>query len=353
MPCLLAEAEAAQAEGVKTEFLVAPVRLERNGHHQLLLSCQRMELGEPDASGRRRPVPLKGSEFVIECSTVIAAIGQMVERSLAEREGLKVTSWGIAADEKTLATNLRGVFAGGDAVLGADLAVRAVATGRIAAASIDQFLMGKPVEGEPALNGINMKPMDDAERAEIFRGIEKAARVRLPEIDGHRRLTTFDEVETGLPDADAERESRRCLTCGCRKSDCCHVRSLATEYQVAPYRFAGARRRFTQDDSHPEIIYEPGKCIVCGACVRVAADAGETLGLSIIGRGFDVSVAVPFGKPLSEGLRTEARRCAEVCPTGALAFRTARSCDLECSAVCRPRGQRSESKLQPPPQVLK
>jgi NADPH-dependent glutamate synthase beta subunit-like oxidoreductase len=79
----------------------------------------------------------------MECSTVIAAIGQAVDRTLAEREGLEVTGWGIQTDETTLATNLPGVFAGGDAVLGADLAVRAVAAGRIAAASIDQYLRGE------------------------------------------------------------------------------------------------------------------------------------------------------------------------------------------------------------------
>jgi predicted molibdopterin-dependent oxidoreductase YjgC len=88
------------------------------------------------------------------------------------------------------------------------------------------------------------------------------------------------------------------------------------------------RRRFSQDLSHPEIIYEPGKCIMCDACVRIAADAGETLGIATVGRGFDVAVAAPFGKPLSEGLRKVAERCAEACPSGALALRTARACDL-------------------------
>ena len=113
MPCLMDEVEAAEAEGVHIELLVAPVRLERNGE-SLLLTCRRMTLGEPDASGRRRPVALDGSDFTMECSTVVAAIGQSVDRSLAEREGLGVTAWGIAADERTLATNLPGVFAGGD-----------------------------------------------------------------------------------------------------------------------------------------------------------------------------------------------------------------------------------------------
>jgi formate dehydrogenase major subunit len=292
-----------------------------------------MTLGEPDASGRRRPVPVEGSEFAIACSSVIAAIGQSVERSLAEREGLRVTAWGIAVEEKTLATNLPGVFAGGDAVLGADLAVRAVAAGRIAAASIHQYLTGQAVTGEPAMAGIAMQPVDDAERAAIFRAIESAARVRNPEISMERRLASFDEVELGLPHSEAGREARRCLSCGCRKADCCLVRSLATEYGVDVYRYAGQRRRFSQDVSHPEIIYEPGKCISCDACVRIAAAAGEELGLATIGRGFDVAVAVPFGRPLSEGLRHAAQRCAAACPTGALALRTARSCDA-CSVSC-------------------
>jgi formate dehydrogenase major subunit len=326
MPCLMEEVEAAEAEGVHVDLLVAPVRLERNGHG-LLLSCQRMTLGEPDASGRRRPVAVEGSDFILECSTVIAAIGQAVERSLAEREGLRVTGWGIAAKEKTLATNLRGVFAGGDAVLGADVAVRAVAAGRMAATSIHQFLSGDEVTGEPSMAGIAMRPIDDAERAAIFRAIEKAPRTAMPEIPIERRVASFDEVEQGLPLEDALRESRRCLSCGCRKQDCCTLRNLAAEYDVDIYRFGGARRRFSQDLSHPEVIYEPGKCISCDACVRIAAEAGEPFGLSMIGRGFDVAVAAPFGKSLAEALTIVARRCAEACPTGALALRTARSCD--------------------------
>jgi len=338
MPCAMDEVEAAEAEGVHIDFLVAPSRTgllacPSASPGNLLLTCQRMTLGEPDASGRRRPVPLEGSDFTIECSTVIAAIGQSVERPLPEREGMRMTAWGIAADERTLATNLPGVFAGGDAVLGADLAVRAVAAGRIAATSIHQYLTGEPVTGEPSLTGIAMRPIDDAERAAIFRAIEKSARVPVPSIPMERRLASFDEVERGLPPDDAAREARRCLSCGCRKQDCCLVRSLATEYDVDVYRFAGTRRRFSQDLSHPEIVYEPGKCISCDACVRIAASAAEPLGLAMIGRGFDVAVAVPFGKPLSEGLRHAAQRCAEACPTGALALRTARSCD-SCSLSC-------------------
>lgn len=157
------------------------------------------------------------------------------------------------------------------------------------------------------------------------------------EIELARRRASFDEVQTGLPQAQALREARRCLTCGCRKADCCDLRALATEYDADPYRFTGARRRFSRDESHPAIVYEPGKCIMCDACVRVAEDAGEPLGLSIVGRGFDVSVAVPFGEPLSKGLRDSALQCAAACPTGALALRGDTSCFRPGRASCASR----------------
>ncbi len=328
MPCLMEEVEGAEAEGSHIEYLLSPVRLEKRGP-ALILTSQRMELGEPDASGRRRPVAVKGSEFSVECSSVIAAVGQSVERALAEQEGLRVTAWGIAADERTMAASLPGVFAGGDAVLGADLAVRAVAAGRMAAASIHQYLTEEPVTGEPGLAAIGMRPVDEDERAAMFRAIERAPRVRLPELAMERRLAGFEEVEGRLSDADAQREARRCMTCGCRKADCCTLRRLATEYGADVYRYSGVRRRFAEDASHPEIIYEPGKCISCDACVRIAAEAGEELGMTMIGRGFDVRVAPPFGKPLSEALIKTARQCAESCPTGALALRTKRACECK------------------------
>lgn len=333
MPALLSEAEEAEREGVIFDFLAAPVRLDRDGHQRFLLTCQRMALGEPDSSGRRRPVPVEGSDFVASCTTVIAAIGQTVDRTVAEHQGLQVSAWGIHADPRTLATNLPGVFAGGDAVLGADLAVRAVAMGRRAAFSIDQFLQGGEVTGEPHPAGVNFQPIDDAERAALFREIEKSARVRMPELPPERRLGSFDEVELGLTAEDVVREARRCLTCGCAKADCCGVRALATEYGADPYRFQGARRRFSRDDSHSEIVYEPGKCIVCGACVRIAEIAEESVGLSILGRGFEVAVGAPFGRDIAASLTTSARACAQACPTAALSIRGSHRCALDHAAT--------------------
>jgi formate dehydrogenase major subunit len=329
MPCLMEEVEGAEEESVRIDYLVAPVALDRlEGAGGLRLRCRRMELGEPDESGRRRPVPIEGSEFEIDCDTVIAAVGQAVDRTLAEQEELKLTGWGLWTDRDTLATSLPGVFAGGDAVLGADLAVRAVAAGRAAAASIDQYVSGQAVTGPVEPIAFAMRPIDDEERAGFFREIELTKRVATAKLDMKQRQSGFEEVDGGLEDDQARVEARRCMTCNCRKADVCGLRRFAGDYGVELYRFAGVRRRFEQDTSHPEIVYEPGKCIMCDACVRIAAEAGEEVGLSIAGRGFDVSVAVPFDRPLSDALRETARRCAEACPTGALALRSARACDL-------------------------
>ncbi|HLB72830.1 MAG TPA: hypothetical protein VJJ98_02320, partial [Sedimentisphaerales bacterium] len=86
-------------------------------------------------------------------------------------------------------------------------------------------------------------------------------------------------------------------------------------------RYQGPRRLFSQILDHPSVIYEPGKCIHCGICIQIAANAGEKLGLAFVGRGFDVKVAVPFDRSLAEGLKTAARKCAAACPTGALALK--------------------------------
>jgi formate dehydrogenase major subunit len=317
MPCLMEEVEAAEAEGVQIDFLVAPIRLERKGG-KLSLTCQRMELGPPDRSGRASPVPIPGSEFEMQATCVIAAIGQSVDLDTLNSAQVTLSKWGIAADPKTLATNLPGVFAGGDAVTGPDLAVRAVAAGKLAAASVDQYLSGKKVIGTPESVNVLLGKLSEDELAVFLRGIEQTPRAAMPHLEMEKRRTTFEEVELGFTLETATRESRRCLGCGCGKAIPCRLRQFATEYGVDPQRFVGERRHFARDTSHPDIIFEPGKCIICGACVKVAAEAGEDLGLSFIGRGFQVSVAAPFHKPMAEALKKSARRAAEVCPTGAI-----------------------------------
>lgn len=321
MPCLMSEVEAAEAEGVRLETLVAPVRLENNGSGKLRLTCMRMELEAPDESGRARPVPIPGSEFTREATCVIAAIGQKVEAGSLGAGELRLSRRGIAVDPGTLVTNLDGVFAGGDAVTGADLAVRAVASGKLAAASIDQYVGGRPVCGNPEMVSVLIGKLDEEELAEFFREIEESPRAAMPELPLEKRLHSFEEVELGFSAEVALREAARCMNCGCWKATTCQLRQYATEYGADPLRFAGARREFHRDTSHPEIVYEPGKCILCGACVTAAAEAGEGLGLAIVGRGFEAAVAVPLRGTMIEALPTAARRAAEVCPTGAFALK--------------------------------
>jgi len=144
MPAREEEIEAAEKEGIQIQYLIAPVEVIATGGKVQGVRCIRMKLGAPDASGRRRPIPVKGSEFDIELDTVIPAIGQKIDLSFLEgKNGIEVTGRGtITVDPATLATSRPGVFAGGDAVTGPSVAIEAIATGRKAAVSIAKYLEG-------------------------------------------------------------------------------------------------------------------------------------------------------------------------------------------------------------------
>ena len=127
-----------------------------------------------------------------------------------------------------------------------------------------------------------------------------------------------------LPNFTAEQaiaEAQRCLHCDCRKADDCKLRVHAQRYGADAAHYAGERRPIELRVEHPYVLYEPGKCVRCGICIQIATAAQEPLGLSFVGRGFNVRVAVPFNQQLSEGLRKVAEACARACPTAALALR--------------------------------
>jgi NADPH-dependent glutamate synthase beta subunit-like oxidoreductase len=145
MPASPWEIDAAEHEGVKFQYLVAPVEVVGENGRMSGLKCLRMQLGEPDASGRRRPVPIEGSEFVIEAETLIPAIGQRPDLEFVpQASGLDITRWNtFAVSRRSFMTNVPGVFSAGDVETGPDIAIRACAGGRKAAAGIVKYLEAK------------------------------------------------------------------------------------------------------------------------------------------------------------------------------------------------------------------
>jgi len=215
----------------------------------------------------------------------------------------------IEVDRVTYATGAEGIFAGGDAVRRRKMAVRAVADGKEAAQAIAQYLTGQEVTGPARRFNSRMGKLADGEM-DVF----------LQSVSSGPRQAPFGAA-TAFNDDEARAESQRCLRCDCRKPDACRLRDYAQAYNARQTRYKSERRPFVQLTQHPDVIYEPGKCIDCGICIEIASKAGEQLGLTFVGRGFDVRVAVPFEATLAEGLRQAAAQCVAACPTGALAFK--------------------------------
>jgi len=246
---------------------------------------------------------------------VFVAVGELKPGD-AELVGLETGPSGIKASIETYQTNISGVFAGGDAVRKRRLAVRAVADGKEAAVSIGQYLSGGPVTGPTKPFNTHIGRLKNGELETFMVSSSPAARPSPSADDG------------GFTHEDALASSARCLHCDCRKAQSCKLRRYAQQYQARTSRYkpprslaGGERRGFEQHLTHPDVIYEPGKCIRCGLCIQIAAEHGEKLGLTFIGRGFDVRVAVPFDRSLAEGLKNAAEQCVNACPTGALAFK--------------------------------
>ncbi len=209
MPAIPAEIHEAEEEGVKLVLLSGPSKVVTAGGKATGLECVKMTLGEPDESGRRRPVAQKGSEFVIEADLIIAAVGESPELDFmggkAVKDGL------VGADPVTLATSVKGVFAGGDAVTGAATVVQAMAAGRKAAKSIDRYLKGEPMDvGREGEDVYETKLTVDTW------GVPPQERVAMPSIPVAERRGNFKEVETGLSPSEAVVEANRCLQCDCK-----------------------------------------------------------------------------------------------------------------------------------------
>ena len=214
MPANDEEIEEAEHEKIKILYLVAPTRILAENGKVKGLECQRMELGAFDASGRRRPVPVKGSEFVLEVDMAIPAIGYMPDLScLPQNDGFKTTKAGtLSVDPITLATHLPGVFAGGDVVTGPSTVVEAMASGYRAAVSIDRYLRGRDLYKDRFYQA---ERRADVPKAEADEGEETAVKPRadMPSLAVDRRVCTFEEVNFGFDEETAIREAKRCLRC--------------------------------------------------------------------------------------------------------------------------------------------
>jgi heterodisulfide reductase subunit A len=215
MPALDEEVEAAEAEGINITFLVTPTKVLVQDGKVSELELIRMELGEPDASGRPRPVPIEGSEFTIAVDSVIPALGQASNLDFCKGLGLETSRRGwLVVDEDTMATNIQGVFAGGDVVTGPWIAIQAMSTGRRAARAIDQYLRGEPMHvGEFEV----LKPPKDLTEEEIEklreeRGVQH--RLPIPELQPAERILDSREVELAFSAEAAREEASRCLECG-------------------------------------------------------------------------------------------------------------------------------------------
>ena len=324
MPADEVEVKDARDEGVDIRFLIAPKRAVVAGGRLVGLECFRMELGEPDASGRRRPIQVKGSEFLFACDWAVSAIGQEPDLQGLENATLgpiAVTKWkSIQADPETFQTSVPGVFAGGDAMTGPQAAIDAIGGARKAAWVIDRYLATGKVEKFQAgffSKRTALAPLD----ASFFAQFEKSARESMPKLDGRERTRLWDEVDLGVSVRQVQHETSRCLSCGCASVFDCDLKVLSGNYDARQEHYVGRLKKHKLDDRHPYILLDSNKCILCGRCVRYCGDVIGVHALGFINRGYETVVKPALDKPLRETTCVTCGNCIEVCPTGAITFK--------------------------------
>ena len=312
MPAQEIEIVEAEEEGVIFKNLTNPIEVIGEGGKVKALRLQIMELGEPDASGRRRPVPVAGKEETIEVDAIMVAIGQ--KPNLTGFEELASTKWNtIVADEKTFLTSVDGVFAVGDATNGgADIAIAAIGEAKNCVDMVERYLNGE------ALTRRAPYLVKSEKTAEDFADKEKAARVKMPHRTPDIRRKDFLEVNLGLGVKEARAEGSRCLECGCHDFYECKLIDLASRFDLDPEKFGMKTPPKPLKGDHPFIHPDSNKCILCGLCVRICDEVVGATALGFVERGFEARVAPALMKPLQTTDCVNCGQCVHACPTGAL-----------------------------------
>jgi len=327
MPANPIEIHESKLEGVEYLFLTLPKKINKNKKGEVeTVTCIKMKLGEPDASGRRRPVPIEGSEFEFKVDYILAAIGQKTDvnfideiNAYAESGQLEINKWAdIDADKHTLQTGIPSVFAAGDGVTGPATIIEAIAQARIAAHSANQYLMGDPVTPmkQPF---ISKRDNFKTQLEEDYLGTFPAQkREEMPVLEADQRMN-FNEVELGYAGEEvALHETQRCLECGCTAFFHCDLQKYSTEYNADQKGFTGEFNEYNIDFRHPYIEIDNNKCILCSRCVRICRDVVGANALGLVNRGFETFVAPSMGNALQDTFCESCGMCISTCPTGAI-----------------------------------
>jgi len=317
MPAEQIEIDEAREEGVNFKFLAQPIQV-REQDGEKIVTFLKMKLGEPDASGRRRPVPIEGSEYDVKADTVIAAIGQ---KTIAP-EGVRTNRWGDVDVNDKNCQMCADIFAAGDCVSGPATVVEAVAGGRRAALGILAHFENEEYS-DPYLINVSRGHWQSLNKADLvfLKEPVKKKRQKLHYIPLKERKNTFKEVTRTFTREEIAREGERCFECSCTAKEDCKLKEYSEQYGAHPKAITGEKIRFDYDTRHPDIILDRGKCIKCGTCIKICKEVVNKSLLGFRERGFNTTLTTPYGEPLPEDFCRQCGECIKACPVGALDWR--------------------------------